>query len=178
MLFRSPRNVPTRTAFGAMTISYYMLLWFSGDNDIIATAFHLAINDITWALRVLIFVIPVVVFIVTKRVCLGLQRKDRERLLHGNESGRILRLPHGEFIEVHTPVSDEDRAVLLAKTDIEPLSIGSGTDRNGVRDPRALLNGRRAALSRWFYSDNVALPSDAELAQAAAHAHHGEIAQH
>ena len=58
-----PRNVPVRTAFGAMTISYYMLLWFSGDNDIIATAFHLSINDITNSLRVLVFVVPVLVVV-------------------------------------------------------------------------------------------------------------------
>ena len=56
---------------------------------------------------------PPIVFFVTRRTCLGLQRRDREKLLHGYESGRVLRLPHGEFIEIHTPISDEDKAKIL-----------------------------------------------------------------
>ena len=34
-------------AYLAALITYYGLLWFSGDNDIIANAFHLSINSIT-----------------------------------------------------------------------------------------------------------------------------------
>ena len=53
-----------------------------------------------------IFVIPPLAYVVTKRICLGLQRRDRELVLHGRETGRIVRLPHGEMIEVHEPISD------------------------------------------------------------------------
>ena len=174
-----PRNVPVRTAFGAMTISYYMLLWFSGDNDIIATAFHLSINDITNTLRVLVFVVPVLVFIVTKRTCLSLQRKDREKLLHGYETGRILRLPHGEFIEIHAPLPDDELAVLLAKQDISPLALGPATDANGVRNPKFRRHSLRARVSRWYYGDNIALPTDDELREALSHGGaHGELPAH
>ena len=171
-----PRNMPTRTAFGAMTLSYYCLLWFSGDNDIIANAFHLSINSITQVLRVAIFVVPPLVFTLTKRACLGLQRRDRDKLLHGYETGNIVRLPHGEFVEIHAPVSDEERAVLLAKSDIAPVPPTPAIDAHGVRDPKARKSALRARLSQWYYADNVAMPSAAEL-QAASH-HAAEIAHH
>lgn len=173
-----PRNVPTRTAFGAMTLSYYGLLWFSGDNDIIANAFHLSINSITQVLRVAIFVIPVLVFILTKRACLGLQRRDREKLLHGYETGNIVRLPHGEFIEIHAPVTHEQRAVLLAKVDHAPLAALPAVDANGVANPAARKSALRARLSQWFYADNIPAPTAAELQAAAHHGHEPAQLQH
>jgi ubiquinol-cytochrome c reductase cytochrome b subunit len=181
-LLDRPRNAPTRTGLGAMALSFYMMLWFSGDNDIIASAFNLSINQITLALRVLIFVVPPIVFIVTKRICLGLQRKDRETLLHGYESGQVLRLPHGEFIEIHKPVSLEEKAVLMGKADIAPLPAPLAIDANGVDNPKARVGALRTRMSAWFYADNVAAPTAAELAEAEEHALHGashsEISSH
>ena len=66
--------------------------WIGGGNDIIATHFHLSINAITWFVRVAVFVVPpVIAFVVTKRICLGLQRRDRDKVLHGRETGIIKR---------------------------------------------------------------------------------------
>ena len=120
-LLDRPRNAPTRTAFGVMAIVFYMLLWVGGANDIIAISFNLSINAIMWFLRIAIFIIPPIAFVVTRRICLGLQRRDREKLLHGYESGRILRLPHGEFIEVHEPLPAKELAVITGKTDVPVL---------------------------------------------------------
>ena len=86
-----------------MAVSFYVLLWIGGGNDLIASFFDMSINTITWFLRFAIFLVPPLVFVATKRICLGLQRRDRDKLLHGMETGNILRLPHGEFIEVHAP---------------------------------------------------------------------------
>jgi ubiquinol-cytochrome c reductase cytochrome b subunit len=168
-----PRNVPTRTAFGAAGLAFYLMLWFSGDNDVIATAFSLSINDITRFLRVAIFIVPVLVFIVVKRACLGLQRRDRDKLLHGYESGQILRLPHGEYLEIHKPISDEEKAVILSKRDIKPLELEALEDANGVRNPKAGKAKLKAKLSKWYYDDNIDLPTAAELAEAEKHQLHG-----
>ncbi|MEV7218157.1 cytochrome bc complex cytochrome b subunit, partial [Kitasatospora cineracea] len=100
-----PRNAPVRTAFGAAWIALYLVLLVGGGNDLFATHLHMSINTITYAVRVGSFVVPVLTFIVTKRWCLGLQRRDKEKVLHGRESGIIKRLPHGEFVEVHTPLA-------------------------------------------------------------------------
>jgi ubiquinol-cytochrome c reductase cytochrome b subunit len=171
-LLDRPRNAPTRTAFGMMAISFYVLLWVGGANDIIAVAFDLSINSIIWFLRIALFVVPPIVFVVTRRTCLGLQRRDREKLLHGYESGRILRLPHGEFIEVHQPLSAKDMAVITSKTDIEPLPAPERADADGVRNKHYRWQSMRHKLSVFFYGANVPKPSAAEIEAGQHHAAH------
>ena len=171
-----PRNAETRTAFGMMAITFYCLLWVGGANDIIATAFNLSINAITWFLRVAIFVVPPLVYLATKRTCLGLQRRDREKLLHGYESGRVLRLPHGEFIEVHQPLSVKDMAVITSKTDHAPLPVPQKADAEGVSNRGYHLQSLRYRLSHFWHSDNVASPTAAEIEAGQHHvAHDAEL---
>ena len=98
-LLNRPRDVPVRTAIGTMSISFYLVLLVAGGNDIIASVFSLSINTMTWALRVALFALPPIVYVITKRWCLALQRSDHELLHHGIESGTIRRLPSGEFVE-------------------------------------------------------------------------------
>ena len=171
-LLDRPRNAPVRTALGAMALSFYILLWIGGGNDLIASFFDLSINAITWFLRIAIFVVPPLVFIATKRICLGLQRRDRDKLLHGMETGNILRLPHGEFIEIHAPISDEEKAVLMSKPDRIPLPAPEEMDENGVRQPGARMHRLRAKLSNFYYADNIPLPTREELEAAEAHLRH------
>lgn len=171
-LLDRPRNNPTRTAIGVMSITFYVLLWIGGGNDLIASFFDLSVNSITWFLRGAIFVLPPIAFYITKRWCLALQRRDHEKLLHGRETGQILRLPNGEFQEIHAPLSEHERAVILSKPDIKPLPMPPAEDANGVRNKRAKKDRLRAKLSNWFYRDNIALPSPAELEAAEAHLRH------
>jgi ubiquinol-cytochrome c reductase cytochrome b subunit len=62
----------------------------------------------TWGGRILLLVLPPIAYLATYRVCLGLQRHDREVLEHGLETGIIKLLPHGEYIEVHQPLGPVD----------------------------------------------------------------------
>jgi len=171
-LLDRPRNAPTRTALGVMSLTFYMILVISGGNDIIASAFNLSINQITWAFRFLLFILPPLAFVLTKRICLGLQRRDNNKLLHGYETGRILRLPSGEFIEIHEPIGEAEKAKLLAKADVVPMALPSAVDDNGVRNPKAAKSIARAKLSQWFYSDVIPTPTDEEMRSAAEHAAH------
>ena len=171
-LLDRPRNAPTRTGIGVMSLTFYLLLWIGGANDIIAITFGLSINAITWTLRIALFVIPPIMFIVTRRICLGLQRRDRDKLLHGYESGRILRLPNGEFIEVHQPINAKEKAVITGKTDITPLPLPPATDADGVRNKHYQVKKLRSKLSGFFYSENIPLPSAAEIEAGQHHAAH------
>ncbi|MFF3905202.1 cytochrome bc complex cytochrome b subunit [Streptomyces sp. NPDC001848] len=153
-----PRNAPTRTAFGAAWISWYFVMLLGGGNDIWATHFHLSINAITWFVRIAFFVVPVIVFIVTKRICLGLQRRDRDKVLHGRESGIIKRLPHGEFIEVHEPLSQEQLHTLTAHEQYQPLELGPTVDENGVERKIKGSQKLRAKLSNAYYGENNQIP--------------------
>jgi ubiquinol-cytochrome c reductase cytochrome b subunit len=153
-----PRNVPTRTAFGAAWISWYFVLLVGGGNDIWATHFHLSINSITWFVRVGFFVVPVLVFIATKRVCLGLQRRDRDKVLHGRESGIIKRLPHGEFVEIHEPLSQDALHTLTAHEQYVPAAIGATVDENGVERKVKGSEKLRAKLSEAYYGEESQIP--------------------
>lgn len=168
-LLDRPRNAPVRTGIGVAAITFYTLLWIGGGNDVMALAFDLSINEVIWFLRVAVIVLPPLAFIITKRICLGLQRRDREKLLHGYETGRVLRLPNGEFIEVHGELSVEEKAKIMAKQDIQPLAALPETDEKGVRNPKAKRSKRRAALSRFFYGDTIMRPTDEEIAEAERH---------
>ncbi|MDT4943805.1 MAG: ubiquinol-cytochrome c reductase cytochrome b subunit, partial [Pseudonocardiales bacterium] len=107
-LLQRPRDVPVRTSLGAMAITFYMVLFLSGGNDLIAKAFNISLNAMTWGGRIALLVLPPIAYVLTYRICLGLQRHDREVLQHGVETGIIKLLPTGEFIEVHQPLGPVD----------------------------------------------------------------------
>ncbi|WP_375498312.1 cytochrome bc complex cytochrome b subunit [uncultured Jatrophihabitans sp.] len=107
-LLQRPRDVPVRTGLGCMAIAFYVVLYLSGSNDIIAKAFDISLNAMTWAGRIGLLVIPPLAYLFAYRICLGLQRHDREVLEHGIETGIIKVLPTGEFIEVHQPLGPVD----------------------------------------------------------------------
>jgi ubiquinol-cytochrome c reductase cytochrome b subunit len=102
---------------------------------------------------------------VTKRVCIGLQKKDREIALHGYESGRIVRLPGGEYIEVHEQLDEYERWRLTSYNEYKPLMIRPNADGK-------ITNGQRmrAGLSRWFFEDRIIPVSKGELESG----HHSE----
>src|SRR3954463_9347078 len=107
-LLQRPRDVPVRTSLGAMALAFYLVLFISGGNDVIADKFDISLNAMTWAGRIGLVVLPPIAYFFTYRLCIGLQRHDREVLEHGIETGVIRRLPHGEFIEVHQPLGPVD----------------------------------------------------------------------
>ncbi|NJC69690.1 ubiquinol-cytochrome c reductase cytochrome b subunit [Planosporangium thailandense] len=107
-LLQRPRDVPTRTALGAMALAFYIVLLISGGNDVIADKFDISLNAMTWAGRVGLLVLPPLAYWITYRACLGLQQHDREVLAHGVETGIIKRLPNGAFVEVHQPLAPVD----------------------------------------------------------------------
>ncbi len=164
-----PRNVPTRTGIGVALIVLYAVLLVGGGNDVLAYNLNLSINAMIWAIRVLVFVAPVVAFVVTKRICLSLQRKDRDRLLHGDATGHMVRLPNGEFVDVHEPVDEVTRTVILSKPDVAPIPMPERVDASGVANPVARIESIRARVSKFYYGDNIPKPTPAELAAAEQH---------
>ena len=91
-----------------MALTFCIVLFISGGNDLVAAAFDISLNAMTWGGRVALIILPPLAYVLTYRICLGLQRHDREVLEHGVETGIIRRLPTGEFIEVHQPLGPVD----------------------------------------------------------------------
>ncbi|MEU8761840.1 cytochrome bc complex cytochrome b subunit [Streptomyces sp. NPDC048659] len=170
-----PRNAPTRTGFGVAWITAYMIMLVGGGNDLWATHFHLSINSITWFVRIFFFLGPVIAFIVTKRICLGLQRRDKDKVLHGRESGIIKRLPHGEFVEVHQPLSQGELHKLTAHEQYAPAELPPAVDENGVERKVGAMEKLRVKLNKGYYGgDNqVAKPTAEEYKEiTSGHGHH------
>jgi len=160
-LLDRPRNVPNRTALGAMSLAFMLIILVNGGNDIIATHFHLTINQIMWFTRIGVIVIPPIVFVITKRLCLSLQRADREIVLHGKETGRLVMLPHGEFVEVHQELTPAQKFTLTQHSQPEPLAIPD-TDAGGVRNPAGIKGKIRARMSQ-ANAEQINTPSEAEV---------------
>ncbi|NUW31398.1 ubiquinol-cytochrome c reductase cytochrome b subunit [Nonomuraea sp. SMC257] len=152
-----PRNNPHRTSIGMAAITFYGVLWLLGANDELSANFQISLNWTTYIGRVLVFVGPALAYIITYRVCLGLQRSDAAVVSHGVESGVIKRLPHGEFIEIHTPPADDIEAHVRGKEAVQMLPVeadGAGIPPKGMRGPLGKL---RARMSRAYGGEKIAL---------------------
>jgi ubiquinol-cytochrome c reductase cytochrome b subunit len=174
-LLQRPRDAPIRTAFGVAGMTFYGLCWIGGGNDIIATQFDMDIYDITWFLRIAVFVGPVIAFIVTKRICISLQRHDRERVLHGYESGVIVRSPDGSYTERHQPIPEEEVWTLTSRDRVKVAELESETDENGVRAPHHRVAKLHARASRFLHGDEAHAPTAEEVHDAHHHSGHDEL---
>ncbi|MDT0328800.1 cytochrome bc1 complex cytochrome b subunit [Nocardiopsis lambiniae] len=172
-----PRNAPVRTGVGVAGITFYGILWLAGSNDILSETFSINLYLTTYIFRVLSIVGPILAFIITKRICLGLQRRDRETLEHGYESGIIRQLPSGEFIEVHKRNSHETTEVLASKPTITSTALTEEqVDDKGVENPEGRKpKGRlRRALAEWYTKDNVSV--EGVRPHSGHHLHHSDEA--
>ena len=158
---------PSYPYFVAKTSAWFMFIF--GALALLATFAHIPLYTVTWIARVLTILGPILAYVITKRICLGLQRKDQQELLHGYESGIIRQLPNGEFIEVHQPVNEEKRAVLEAKKMTALLPGPGSEDDNGVPPPssRGVLGKARAVANRAF-AETIPVEADGH-----GNGHHG-----
>jgi ubiquinol-cytochrome c reductase cytochrome b subunit len=96
-------------------------------------------------------------------------------VLHGHESGRIVRFANGEYIEVHTPLEPEERWLRVNYDSPAPVDIQPATDARGVRRKEYARDRRWQRVSRFFYEDRVSPVTPAELAAAHSHGQHDTI---
>ncbi|HEU0042350.1 MAG TPA: cytochrome b N-terminal domain-containing protein [Jiangellaceae bacterium] len=155
-----PRNMPARAGLAAAFVAFYVVLLLAGGNDIIATTLHISVNGATRFLQVCVLVVPLLAFWITKRICLGLQIRDRDEVLHGRETGVIIATPEGGFIETHQELSPSTVKVLTAHPDWMPIDPGPPADANGVPNPSYKADRHRAPLSRFYFADVVRKPPE------------------
>jgi ubiquinol-cytochrome c reductase cytochrome b subunit len=145
-----PRNTATRTGIGVAGMVFYGVLWAAASADVAATALNLTIESVIVVLQVTVLAGPVIAYELTRRICLGLQRKDRDLLLHGYETGRIVRLPGGEYVEVHRPLDRYERWRLAAH---EPVPVPSA--RPDALGRLHLADRVRERLARWYLQPRI-----------------------
>jgi ubiquinol-cytochrome c reductase cytochrome b subunit len=155
-----PRNTPVRTAIGAAGVTFYAVLWTAASSDLLATHFKVSIEGVIHSLQFLAIAGPIIAYMMARRICFALQKKDREIVLHGFESGRIVRLPGGEYVEVHQELDEYERWKLTSFEEYEPLTVRPN-------EQGKITNGRRvrSAFSRWFFEDRIIPVTKGELEQ-------------
>jgi ubiquinol-cytochrome c reductase cytochrome b subunit len=145
-LLERPRNNPIRTGIGAAGIVFYGVLWAAAGADTMAVIFHTSFNWIIHLLQVLLIVGPPAALVLTRRICVGLQEHDLELAVHGTETGRVVRLPNGGYVEDHRPV-DAYRRYRLAGFVRVPSAPLADTD-----SPARRLHVR---LANFFEQDRL-----------------------
>jgi ubiquinol-cytochrome c reductase cytochrome b subunit len=91
-LLDRPRNRPIRTAIGIASLTFYVVLFLAGSQDIGAQRLATAIPTITQVLRLMLAVLPPIAAVVTWKVCRDLSASDeleaeKERIKHRGGGG-------------------------------------------------------------------------------------------
>jgi ubiquinol-cytochrome c reductase cytochrome b subunit len=153
-----PRNAPTRTGVGMAGVVFYGVMWLEGANDLIADHLQIPLYTTTEIARYAVFIGPVITFWLTRRICIGLQRRDAAMLEHGVETGIIQQLPNGGFVEAERPVTPEEAAALIELPPPSVTEVRSDTDENGLPSPsRRGLAGRVQARAHDYFVEGISL---------------------
>jgi ubiquinol-cytochrome c reductase cytochrome b subunit len=91
-LLDRPRDRPVRTAFGVGTLTFYVVLFVAGSQDIGAQKFVTAIPTLTRILQALMVVLPALAAVLTWKICRDLSgaselEEEKERIRHRVSSG-------------------------------------------------------------------------------------------
>ncbi len=115
-LLDRPRDRPKRTAAGAAMLALMMTLLGASATDVLANFFNASLNTVLWTFRVLVFVDPIVVGLLTWRICLEMQGAPgvgrRKRAVV------ISRTPEGEYVSTPAAVRPGDE-----RPELEPVPV-------------------------------------------------------
>ena len=75
-LLQWPWQAPVRLGIGAAALTFFVVLTLAGGNDVLAVYLRVGVEELTWAFRILVVVLPIVVGLVAWR--LGVERRRRE----------------------------------------------------------------------------------------------------
>jgi ubiquinol-cytochrome c reductase cytochrome b subunit len=81
-LLERPRDNPNRTAAGAALFTWVFFVFVAGASDRLFILLGISYYGQVWAYRVLIWVLPVLVFFLTRRFCRELLAHERIELDH------------------------------------------------------------------------------------------------
>jgi len=140
-LLDRPRDAPFRAGFGAGVLMFYFLLLLAGSNDVLATIFSVSPENITYVFRVLIFVGPVVTYLVTKRICEDLQGTNAHPAAPG-PNHLVIRRADGGYDIAHGVHHDDPHDLVVdpnntnAPAPGEPIDKGPTSKRKPKPKPK------------------------------------------
>lgn len=130
-LLERPSDNPTRTGIGVAGIVFYGVLWAAAGADTLATLFHVSVNALLHVFQLLLIVGPPAGLVITRRICLAQLAADGQVVEHGIETGQVVRLPDGGYVERHRPVSRDRRQP--ARSMLPPRTSWQVTARQRLR---------------------------------------------
>ncbi|MGH9082416.1 MAG: cytochrome bc1 complex cytochrome b subunit [Acidimicrobiales bacterium] len=129
-LLDRPRDRPKRTAAGAAMFALLFTVFGASATDVLANYLHVSLNGTLWFFRVAVIVTPIVVGLVTWRVCIEMQgggagMGKRKRAVV------VSRTAEGEYVSVPSDERPGDDRVDLRPEPV-PVKIEMGTDGDRV----------------------------------------------
>ena len=138
-LLDRPSNRPKRTAAGVAVAVMCAMLFIASSTDVIANFFHLSLNTVLWAMRILCVVMPIIAYPVTIKICREMQSFAGAG--KRKTTNVVTRTEHGEYVAVAAPVyvddvHDELEALPVPTFVHEPPAEPAGSGAGVRRAPR------------------------------------------
>ena len=147
-ILEEPRNNPLRTALGAAVLAFYFVLFGASATDVLANYLNVSLNTVLVAFRVLVVVVPVVIFPITYRICIELQHQHRPtktkrhnvviRSAEGGYSTIEVKPRPGDVREILPPLP-VDAMIVVRKNGHAEVAADGGPVGNGVRSGRGIF---------------------------------------
>ena len=165
-LLDRPRNAPNRTGIGVAVMALSVDIQLAGADDVIALHLNIPFEYLVWTFRIGFFAFPLICFLVTRRICLALQRADRRKLREGETYG-IAAVPEpdsGEqaYAPVNQPLPEEVRALVEAR---QPAELLRPTPQHLIPlpTPRRITAQVRARLNHFYVRTRLENPESLAL---------------
>ncbi len=115
-LLDRPRNRPKRTAAGAAVLAALGMLFIASSTDVIANFFHVSLNTVLWAMRVLVLISPFVAYPITYKICKELQ--GVEGAGKRKTANVVTRTAEGAYVAEPAPAYPDD-----VREELEPVEV-------------------------------------------------------
>ena len=86
-LLDRPRDHPVRTGLGVGVLTYFVVIFLAGSQDVIAAKWHISVQSLVWVLRLCTLLLPGVFGLVTWYWCRGLARGAAEDEREDDDAG-------------------------------------------------------------------------------------------
>jgi len=131
-LLDRPIDRPKHTAVGVATLAFLGMLFIASSTDVIANFFRLPLNEVLWAMRILVILSPFVAYPITWKICKEVQ------VLHGGGKRKtanvVTRTAQGQYVATPAPKYVDDEHQELDATPVPRFIVeGDESGSSGVR---------------------------------------------
>jgi len=146
-ILERPRDRARHTALGAAVLAFYFVLFGASATDVLANYLSLSLNFVLWAFRIAVFVVPIVVYPITLRIC-----RELAHTPGGGKTKRhniVLRSADGGYSTVVTDPRPGDELPELSPIPLDTAElVGATVGAGGGRRDSSPLGAASASRGR------------------------------